>query len=389
MGTVDTGTLSQLLLKISLQISAGCCWAHSRMKVLLLAAVLVSQVVGRPQQGEYQPGNGWSNTRPAQPTQWSAWSSVGGGAPTSYNSYDSYNSYNPYNSYDSYVPGGNKQPYLRSNSYGSYIPGGNKQPYLRSGDSVSGSVGGPIIQDIGLNNQGSLPNVETTRGDMGEPQMGSNVDGYQGWNTLPARPSFDQEPSFPGGFPQPSSPCSGGARPSPCGTGRCPSPWGGACASACSSPCSQPQPGPGPMPQPLPYPMPAPMPQPQPLPMPMPQPAPMPMPVPMPQPMQPGNCGSGGCGQMPQPSRCQLGSGPQMGPLLGPIATTGCGGSDRDMPTYGAPSNGWMPGNSWMTKPWPQQPAPMPMPMPEPMPSGNCGPGGCGQESEACNSCGK
>merc|ERR1712032_475732 len=283
MGTVDTGTLSQLLLKISLQISAGCCWAHSRMKVLLLAAVLVSQVVGRPQQGEYQPGNGWSNTRPAQPTQWSAWSSVGGGAPTSYNSYDSYNSYNPYNSYDSYVPGGNKQPYLRSNSYGSYIPGGNKQPYLRSGDSVSGSVGGPIIQDIGLNNQGSLPNVETTRGDMmGEPQMGSNVDGYQGWN-----------------------------------------------------------------------------------------------------------CGSGGCGQMPQPSRCQLGSGPQMGPLLGPIATTGCGGSDRDMPTYGAPSNGWMPGNSWMTKPWPQQPAPMPMPMPEPMPSGNCGPGGCGQESEACNSCGK
>ena len=174
--TVDTGTLSQLLLEISLQISAGCCWAQSRMKVLLLAAVLVSQVVGRPQQGEYQPGNGWSNTRPAQPTQWSAWSSVGGGAPTSYNSFDSYNSYNPYNSYDSYVQGGNKQPYLRSNSYDSYIPGGNKQPYLRSGGSVSGSVGGPIIQDIGLNNQGSLPNVETTRGDMGEPQMGSNVD---------------------------------------------------------------------------------------------------------------------------------------------------------------------------------------------------------------------
>merc|ERR1711971_1173020 len=116
---------------------------------------------------------------------------------------------------------------------------------------------------------------------------------------------------------------------------------------------------------------------------------PMPMPVPMPQPMQPGNCGSGGCGQIPQPSRCQLGSGPQMGPLLGPIATTGCGASDRDMPTYGAPSNGWMPGNSWMTKPWPQQPAPMPMPMPEPMPSGNCGPGGCGQEREDCNSCGK
>merc|ERR1711971_949580 len=325
---VETGTLSQLLLKISLQISAGRCWSQSRMKVLLLAAALVSQVVGRPQQGEHQPGNGWGNTRPAQPTQWSAWSSGGGAAPTSYNSYDSYNSYNPYNPYNSYVPGGNKQPYLRSNSYDSYMPGGNKQPSLRSGDSVSGSVGGPAIQDIGLNNQGSLPDVETTRGDMGEPQMAGNVDEYQGWNTLPARPSFNPEPSFPGGFAQP-------------------------------------------------------------LPMPMPQPAPMPMPVPMPQPMHPGNCGSGGCGQMPQPSRCQLGSGPQMGPLLGPIATTGCGASDRDMPTYGAPSNGWMPGNSWMTKPWPQQPAPMPMPMPEPMPSGNCGPGGCGQEREDCNSCGK
>merc|ERR1711971_1466859 len=86
----------------------------------LLAAAVVSQVVGRPQQGEYQPGNGWGNTRPAQPTQWSAWSSGGGAAPTSYNSYDS------------------------------YMPGGNKQPYLRSGDSVSGSVGGPAIQDIGL-----------------------------------------------------------------------------------------------------------------------------------------------------------------------------------------------------------------------------------------------
>merc|ERR1712172_168182 len=234
MGTVETGTLSQLLLAIPLQISAGCrcCWSQSRMKILLLAAALVSQVVGRPQQGEYQPGNGWGNTRPAQPTQWSAWSSGGGAAPTSYNSYDSYNSYNPYNPYNSYVPGGNKQPYLRSNSYDSYIPGGNKQPYLRSGDSVSGSVGGPAIQDIGLNNQGSLPDVETTRGDMGEPQMAGNVDEYQGWNTLPARPSFNPEPSFPGGFAQPSSPCSGGARPSPCGTGRCPSPWGGAHATA-------------------------------------------------------------------------------------------------------------------------------------------------------------
>merc|ERR1711971_961315 len=183
MGTVETGTLSQLLLAIPLQISAGCrcCWSQSRMKILLLAAALVSQVVGRPQQGEYQPGNGWGNTRPAQPTQWSAWSSGGGAAPTSYNSYDSYNSYNPYNPYNSYVPGGNKQPYLRSNSYDSYMPGGNKQPYLRSGDSVSGSVGGPAIQDIGLNNQGSLPDVETTRGDMGEPQMAGNVDEDLRW----------------------------------------------------------------------------------------------------------------------------------------------------------------------------------------------------------------
>lgn len=365
------------------------------MKVLLLAA-LVSQVVGRPQNGvgDYQPGNAWSNTKPAQPTQWSAWSPVGGGVPSSYDSYNSYNPYDSYvpggnkqpylrsNSYNSYVPGGNKQPYLRSHSYDSYAPGGNRQPYLRSGDnSVSGSVGGPPVQDIGLEHQGSLPNVETTRGDMGEPQITNNVDDqYQGWNTLPARPSYDPEPSFPG-FPQPAAPCSGGARPSPCGTGRCPSPWGGACASACSSPCSQPGP------RPMPVPMPAPMPQPQ-QGRPMPVPLPMPMPAPMP---QPGNCGSGSCGQMPSPpSRCQLGSGPQMGPLLGPIATTGCGASDRDMPTYGAPSSGWMPGgNSWMTKPWPQQPMPMPVPMPEPMPSGNCGPGGCGQESESCNSCGK
>ena len=170
------GLPTQLLLKISLKIfhsAAGCSWVQSRMKVLLLAA-LVSQVVGRPQQGEYQPGNVWSNTRPAQPTQWSAWSSVGSGVPSSYNSYDPYNSYNPY---DSYVPGGNKQPYLRSNSYDAYVPGGNKQPYLRPGDnSVSGFVGGPAIQDIGLDHQGSLPNVETTRGDMGEPQMPNNVD---------------------------------------------------------------------------------------------------------------------------------------------------------------------------------------------------------------------
>merc|ERR1711971_1059306 len=45
MGTVETGTLSQLLLAIPLQISAGCrcCWSQSRMKILLLAAALVSQ----------------------------------------------------------------------------------------------------------------------------------------------------------------------------------------------------------------------------------------------------------------------------------------------------------------------------------------------------------
>ena len=200
------------------------------MKALFLAA-LVSQVVGRPQQldyqpgnaqqvgyqagggeaqqGGYQPGNSWSNTRPAQPTEWSAWSSVGGGAPSPYNSYNSYNpSQNPYNSYNpyaSYVPGGNKQPYLREEPYipggdkqpylrepyvpggnkqpylrEPYIPGGNKQPYLRAGDvvnTVPGSVGGPAIQDIGLNQQGSsLNDVETTRGDIGEPQLENNGD---------------------------------------------------------------------------------------------------------------------------------------------------------------------------------------------------------------------
>jgi len=106
----------------------------------------------------------------------------------------------------------------------------------------------------------------------------------------------------------------------------------------------------------------------------------MPQPAPLP---QPGNCGTGSCGQMPPPpSRCQLGSGPQMGPLLGPIATTGCGASDRNMPTFGAPSNSWMPGNGWMTRPW--RPQPMPMPMPAPMPE----PAPSGQEGD-CNSCGK
>ena len=137
------GLFPSFCSKFFLQISAGCCWAQSRMKVLLLAA-LVSQVVGRPQQADYQPGNVWSYTRPAQPTQWSTRSSVGSGAPTSSNSYHPFNSYNPYNSYDPYVLGGNSQPYQR--------PGD-------SVNSVSGSVGGPLVQDIGLNHQGSLPNM--------------------------------------------------------------------------------------------------------------------------------------------------------------------------------------------------------------------------------------
>jgi len=140
------------------------------MKVLLLAA-LVSQVVGKPQQGYYQPGNTWSNTarptqwtpsghqrqqpgntwintRPAQPTQWSAWSSVEVGAPSSYNSYDSYNSYNPYNPY---IPNNPYNPYNPHNPYDYDVPGSG-------GDfnSVSGSVGGPFIQDIGLDQQGFL-----------------------------------------------------------------------------------------------------------------------------------------------------------------------------------------------------------------------------------------
>jgi len=357
MGTVVSLPHPPLLFKGSL-FSAGHNQLQSKMRVLLLVA-LASQVHGRPQHMDYQPGNAWDNTRPAQPTEWSAWSSVGSGAPSPYNNYDSYNNYNPYS------------------NYGPYIPGQSKQPYLRSGvNSVPGSVGGPVVQDIGLNQQGSLPGVEVSRGDIGDPQITNNVEDYQGWNTLPARPSFNPEPPFPN-FPgnQPATPCSGGARPSPCGTGRCPSPWGGACASACSSPCSS-QPGLGPMPAPMPQPMPMPMPQP----VPMPQPMPMPQPAPLP---QPGNCGTGSCGQMPPPpSRCQLGSGPQMGPLLGPIATTGCGASDRNMPTFGAPSNSWMPGNGWMTRPW--RPQPMPMPMPAPMPE----PAPSGQEGD-CNSCGK
>merc|ERR1712055_622472 len=119
-----------------------CRLAQSRMKVLLLAA-LVSQVVGKPQQVIYQPGNTWSNpaqptqwkpsehqhqhqhqqpgntwinTRPAQPTQWSAWSSVEVGAPSSYNSYNSYNPYNPY------IPNNPYNPYNPHNPYDYDVP---------------------------------------------------------------------------------------------------------------------------------------------------------------------------------------------------------------------------------------------------------------------------
>ena len=128
------------------------------MRVLLLVA-LASQVHGRPQHMDYQPGNAWDNTRPAQPTEWSAWSSVGSGAPSPYNNYDSYNNYNPYSNYGPYIPGQSKQPYLRSDV-----------------NSVSGSVGGPVVQDIGLNQQGSLPGVEVSRGDIGDPQITNNIE---------------------------------------------------------------------------------------------------------------------------------------------------------------------------------------------------------------------
>ena len=128
------------------------------MRVLLLVA-LASQVHGRPQHMDYQPGNAWDNTRPAQPTEWSAWSSVGSGAPSPYNNYDSYNNYNPYSNYGPYIPGQSKQPYLRSDV-----------------NSVPGSVGGPVVQDIGLNQQGSLPGVEVSRGDIGDPQITNNVE---------------------------------------------------------------------------------------------------------------------------------------------------------------------------------------------------------------------
>ena len=126
------------------------------MKVLLLAA-LVSQVVGKPQLHQQQqqhqlPGNTWSN--PGQPTRWSDWSSVESGDPSSYDSYDSYNSYNPYNPY---IPNNPYNPYNPHNPYDYDVPGSG-------GDfnSVSGSVGGPFIQDIGLDQQGVLVSISTS-----------------------------------------------------------------------------------------------------------------------------------------------------------------------------------------------------------------------------------
>ena len=41
---------------------------------------------------------------------------------------------------------------------------------------LPGSVGGPVVQDIGLNQQGSLPGVEVSRGDIGDPQITNNVE---------------------------------------------------------------------------------------------------------------------------------------------------------------------------------------------------------------------
>ena len=41
---------------------------------------------------------------------------------------------------------------------------------------MSGSVGGPVVQDIGLNQQGSLPGVEVSRGDIGDPQITNNIE---------------------------------------------------------------------------------------------------------------------------------------------------------------------------------------------------------------------
>jgi len=162
------------------------------MKLLLLAA-LVSQVVGKPQQGYYQPGNTWSNTaqptpsghqhqqpgntwintRPAQPTQWSAWSSVESGDPSSYNSYDSYNPYNPYIPNN---PDNPYNPYNPHNPYDSYVPGSGGDV-----NSVSGSVGSPVIQEVGLNQLGSISSPEIVYD--------------QGWDTLPDPASI--QPAVP------------------------------------------------------------------------------------------------------------------------------------------------------------------------------------------------
>jgi len=148
------------------------------MKVLLLAA-LVSQLVGRPQLHQQQqqhrlPGNTWSN--PGQPTRWSDWSSVENGDPSSY---DSYNSYNPYgmSPYNPYIPNNPDNPY---NSYDSYVPGSGGDV-----NSVSGSVGSPVIPEVGLDQLGSLLSPEIVYD--------------QGWNTHREWPSQNLE--------QPASPC--------------------------------------------------------------------------------------------------------------------------------------------------------------------------------------
>merc|ERR1712032_1276514 len=136
----------------------------------------VSQLVGRPQLHQQQqqhrlPGNTWSN--PGQPTRWSDWSSVENGDPSSY---DSYNSYNPYgmSPYNPYIP---NNPY---NPYNSYVPGSGGDV-----NSVSGSVGSPVIPEVGLDQLGSLLSPEIVYD--------------QGWNTHREWPSQNLE--------QPASPC--------------------------------------------------------------------------------------------------------------------------------------------------------------------------------------
>jgi len=103
-----------------------------------------SQVHGRPQHMDYQPGNAWDNTRPVQPTEWSAWSNVGSGAPNPYNNYNSYNNYNPYSNYGTYIPGKSKQPYFVA--YNLSVFGANHFAYkitsfLQMPRSAAGQIG--------------------------------------------------------------------------------------------------------------------------------------------------------------------------------------------------------------------------------------------------------